>query len=182
MRGCVFVYVGRLWYGKGVQYLVDAFAEVQRRAPGEVSLLLVGDGPDEAALRERCAGLANVVFAGFRQKPELPRFLAAADVFVFPTLGDPYGLVVDEAMACGLPVISTTAAGEIRERVDHGENGYLVPPADSMALARRMLELAEQPGLREAMGALAAQSVASHTAEGWAQDFERLVERLLAEP
>src|SRR5690606_31997701 len=73
LKGCVFVYVGRLWNGKGVRYLVDAFAEVQQRAREEVSLLLVGDGEDEAKLRSRCAeaGLRNVVFGGFRQKPEL---------------------------------------------------------------------------------------------------------------
>ena len=73
-------------------------------------------------------GIRNVIFAGFFQKAELPRLYAAADVFVFPTLGDPYGLVVDEAMACSLPIISTSAAGEIRDRVESGVNGFVVPP------------------------------------------------------
>ncbi len=86
--------------------------------------------PEDGTLRQACAarGIRNVSFVGFIQKRELPRYYALADVFVFPTLGDPYGLVVDEAMACGLPVISTSAAGEIHDRVEDGVNGYIVPP------------------------------------------------------
>jgi glycosyltransferase involved in cell wall biosynthesis len=76
-------------------------------------------GPDEPLLCERCReeGLTNVAFAGFHQSDTLPSLLAAADAFVFPTLGDPFGMAVPEAMACGLPVISTSAAGEIRGRI-----------------------------------------------------------------
>lgn len=181
LRGTVFVYVGRLWWGKGLTYLLEAFEAVQARSSDEISLLLVGDGPDEAKLRQRSAerGLRNVVFAGFKQKPELPRYYAASDVFVFPTLGDPYGLVVDEAMACGLPVISTSAAGEIRDRIEEGVNGYIVPPDDSLALAARMEELAQSPELRLRMGRLSAEKIQGHTPAKWAEDFERIVEVLL---
>lgn len=181
LAGTTFVYVGRLWWGKGINYLLEAFEAVQRQSAAPVSLLLVGDGPEEAKLRQACAerGIRNVVFAGFQQKPNLPRYYALADVFVFPTLGDPYGLVVDEAMACGLPVISTSAAGEIRDRITEGANGYIVPPEDSAALAERMLYLTQNPDLIARMGVVSHEKIQGHTPERWAEDFERIVQALL---
>lgn len=184
LRGITFVYVGRLWWGKGLNYLLDAFAVLQRRLDAEISLLLVGDGPDEPELRRQCLteGIRNVVFAGFRQKPELPHYLTAADVFVFPTLGDPYGLVVDEAMASSLPVLSTSAAGEIRERIEEGVHGFVVPPENSAALLEGMERLAGDGTLRYRMGQAAAARMADSSPERWAADFERGVERILANP
>jgi glycosyltransferase involved in cell wall biosynthesis len=183
LEGVVFVYVGRLWWGKGLNVLLDAFASIQRESAGEVSLLLLGDGPQEAALRRRCAelGVRNVVFAGFRQKPELPALYAASDVFVFPTLGDPYGLVVDEAMACGLPVISTDAAGEIRDRVQPGVNGHIVPVEDAPAMAAAMSELASDAPLRARMGAESRRLIEGSTPQRWARDFETVVNAILAQ-
>jgi glycosyltransferase involved in cell wall biosynthesis len=184
LRGTVFVYAGRLWRGKGLEHLLDAFSALQRRTEGEVSLLLVGDGPEEPHLRARtqAEGLRNVVFVGFVQKPELPRYYNMADVFVFPTLGDPYGLVVDEAMACSLPVLSTSAAGEIGDRIEDGVNGYVIPPENSAALLDRMELLARDSDLRGRMGQASARKIAGHTPERWAEDFERAVEVILAGP
>lgn len=182
LRGCVFVYVGRFWSGKGLLYLVDAFDQVSRSG-NAVSLLLVGDGEQEAALRAEVAarGLERVVFEAFRQHDELPELLAAADVFVFPTLGDPYGLVVDEALACGLPVVSTSAAGEISARVEDGRNGFVVPPASSAALAQRMGLLAEREDVRERM-AMAARLSPRRTTEDWAVAFEEAIDRICGRP
>ncbi|WP_168708939.1 glycosyltransferase family 4 protein [Metallibacterium scheffleri] len=184
LHGTTFIYVGRLWWGKGLDYLLEAYEIVQARFSNEISLLLVGDGADEAKLRQLCIerGLRHVVFAGFKQKPEVPRYYASSDVFVFPTLGDPYGLVVDEAMACGLPVISTTAAGEIRDRIEEGVNGYIVPPEDSAALAERMLTLAQDGALRERMGKTSSDKIKGHTPERWAEDFERIVHTVFEKP
>jgi glycosyltransferase involved in cell wall biosynthesis len=183
LKGIVFIYVGRLWWGKGLNYLLEAFGIVQQQVDSEVTLLLAGDGPEEIKLRQICEkqGIRNVVFAGFQQKPDLPHYYAVSDVFVFPTLGDPYGLVVDEAMACSLPIISTSAAGEIRDRVEEGINGYIVPPEDSGALADRMLHLVNNPELRQRMGKVSAEKVAGHTPERWAEDFEKIVYRLVAQ-
>ena len=138
LHGVTFVYVGRLWRDKGVGDLIDAYAKTRSASSAETSLLLVGDGPDEASLRARCAaeGVSDVVFAGFHQQEELAPYYAAADVFVFPTLGDPYGLVVDEAMACGLPVVSSTAAGELRRRVTDGVTGFITGPGDPVGWQR----------------------------------------------
>ena len=180
LKGVTFIYVGRLWWGKGINYLLDAFNELQNHIDQEVSLLLVGDGEDETELKDKCRmeGIQNVVFAGFKQKPDIPLYYAASDVFVFPTLGDPYGLVVDEAMACSLPVISTNAAGEIRDRIENGLNGFIVPAEDSKALFQAMKRLAGDHELRTKMGKVSAEKIKGHTLERWAEDFEKAVKYL----
>ena len=180
LAGTVYLYVGRLHRRqKGLDDLVSAFRRLQAEQGQPVSLLLVGDGPDEATLRSATRDLAGVVFAGFRQKPDLPRLYAAADVFVFPTLGDPYGLVVDEAMAAGLPVISTTAAGEIGERVLSETNGFLVPPGSPDRLLTAMQMLRDDGALRSRMGVQSSRLIAGHTPDRWAADFELAVEAIL---
>jgi glycosyltransferase involved in cell wall biosynthesis len=177
-----FIYVGRLLKLKGLEYLLDAFSEVQRRNDSEVCLILVGDGADEELFRYKCEkdGIRNVIFVGFVQKNELPKMYACADVFVFPTLGDPYGLVIDEAMACSLPVISTSEVGEIGDRVEDGINGYIVPPENSHDLAEAMLKLARDTNLRRSMGNVSAKKILGHTPEKWAEDFEKIVFSMLA--
>lgn len=181
LSGVVFVYVGRLWWVKGTGPLLTAYTALDSELPGGTSLLLVGDGPDEAWI-SRMAGAQglNVKLAGFHQRVDLPRLYAAGDVFVFPSLGDTYGLVVDEAMAAGLPIISTTAAGEIRERVVDGANGYLIPPNDREALAAAMRRLAVDSALRSQMGVRSAEMIAPYTPDHWAEAFERAVEGILS--
>ena len=181
LDGVVYLYVGRLWRGKGVQLLLDAYADLAGDRDKPSSLLMVGDGPEAPAVRRFSAerGL-SVRLAGFRQKNELPRMYAASDIFVFPTLGDPYGLVVDEAMAAGLPVISTTSAGEIHERVHDGENGYLVPADDATALAIAMRRLGSDPALRSRMGTRSAEMIAPYTPDRWAEQFEIAVDAIVA--
>ena len=184
LRGVTFAYVGRLWSGKGLNYLVDAFALLQRRSESEVSLLLAGDGADEEALRDRCRklGLENVVFTGFFQRDQLPFLYAAADVFVFPTLGDPFGQVVEEASSCGLPIISSSAAGEIQDRVEEGVTGFIVPPMNSAALFDRMELLAGDSDLRRRMGEAAFRKATPYTSDVWVERFEHAVEQILGMP
>lgn len=181
LHGVTFIYVGRLIKLKGIDYLIDAYARVVQQTAEQISLLLVGDGVEQARLQEICEKkrLCNAVFVGFQQKEDLPRYYAVADVFVFPTLGDTYGLVVDEAMACSLPVVSTSAVGEIRSRIEDGVNGYIVPPEDSAALTDRMLYLAQHGEIRESFGKAAALKIAGHTPERWSEDFEKIVKALL---
>ena len=181
ISGCVFLYVGRFWHGKGLTRLLDAYGRIAAVNP-EVSLLLVGDGPEEATLRTVAAGLRGVRFQPFVQPPELPRYYAACDVFVFPTLGDPHGQVIEEAHAARLPIITSDAAGDIPQRVTDGVSGFVVHAGDVDALARRMIELATDPDLRRAMGARGAERATSWDDSRWADDFERFVTGALAVP
>lgn len=184
LKGTTFLCVGRLWRGKGISYLIDAFKELQTSVDQDVSLLFVGDGEDELSIRERCRSenIRNVVFAGFKQRGELPQYYSAGDIFIFPTLGDPYGLALDEAMASGLPVVSTSAAGEIHERIDDGVNGFIVPPADSGALYERMRSLMLNPSLRTRFSTAAVAKVAGKTPDRWARDFEAAIRGVITLP
>jgi glycosyltransferase involved in cell wall biosynthesis len=175
--GCVFLYVGRLVDGKGLRTLLDAYRLVARGA-SRVSLLLVGDGADEAEYRRLAErrGLPNVRFGGFVQQADIPRVYAVADVFVFPTLGDPNGVVVEEAMASSLPVIASAAAGDIKVRVPEGRAGFVVPPANAIELADRMTRLAAAEELRRRFAAVAQEHVAGKSHARYAQDFEQFVE------
>jgi glycosyltransferase involved in cell wall biosynthesis len=183
LSGCVFIYVGRLVREKGLDYLLEAYGALAGLGV-ETSLLLVGDGKDEVRYRQMVheRGLRGVVYAGFVQQDELPRLYAAADVLVFPTLGDRNGLVVEEAMASHLPVISSDWAGDIRSRLPEDVAGHVVPSRDAGLLGDRMAGLAKDPQRRARMGEAAASLVAAKSHEGYAEDFERFVERVLAMP
>jgi glycosyltransferase involved in cell wall biosynthesis len=182
LRGVTFLYVGRLWKGKGVHHLLDAFKSLQLSCAEPVSLMIVGDGEESHALRDRCReeSISHVAFTGFKQRSELPNYYAATDVFVFPTLGDPYGLVLDEAMASGLPVITTDAVGELADRVQDGVTGLVVPARDGAALTEKMRLLAVNPQLRHQLSCAGSARVANGTAEKWALDFEQAVSRVLS--
>lgn len=182
--GVVFMYAGRLHHDKGLEYLLRAFGHVQAATTVELTLVLVGGGPAEGALRSLSLrlGLRNVHFEAFVSPAELPELVAAADVFVLPSLGDTYALVVDEAMAASVPVIATSAVMEIGMRIQDGENGYIVQPRDEGALAARMMILAEDEGLRRQFGSKSQRIAIGKNAGQWAHDFARasfdvLVER-----
>lgn len=177
LSGCVFLHAGRLRREKGLDELFAAYRRL--RADGvEASLLLVGDGHHEARYRAMAHGLPGVVFAGFVQPADLPRWYGLADVLVFPTLGDTYGYVVEEGMAASLPVIASDHAGEIRVRLREGETGFVVPAGDPDALYERMKTLAAAPILRRRMGAAAFEAVRERDNDWWAARFEEFVTRV----
>ena len=143
---------------------------------------MVGDGPDEHRYRSRAEGLPQVVFTGFVQAPHLPTYYGLADAMVFPTLGDPHGLVVEEAMVAGLPVICTTSAGDIAARLPDGEAGFVVRPGDALQLEGRMLSLVDDARMRVRMGSRAAELATRRSHERYADDFEAFVRHTLDRP
>ena len=179
LTGCVFLYVGRVWAGKGLDELFAAYRLV-RAAGCDVSLLVVGDGVDYQRYVAQQRATAGVRFAGFVQPADLPEWYAACDVLVFPTHGDPNGLVVEEALAAGLPVIVSDAAGDIASRVPSSV-GRIVPVGDVGALAAAMEALAE-PSARIPMAGRAPGWVAWRDDERYAEDFVRFASDLMARP
>ena len=130
--GPLAVAVSRLDPQKGVQVALAAFAEL---ADTDIRLVVAGDGSYRAYLEAQAErrGLANVTFIGRASDEDLPRYYAAADVFVYPELTQPaFGLVAAEAMACGTAVVASNH-GAIPEVV--GDAGRLFPPGDAHALA-----------------------------------------------
>lgn len=181
LSGCVFIFVGRIWKGKGLDELLAAYGRM--RVTGvEASLLIVGNGVDEDVYRQAAADMGQVHFEGFCQPTDLPALYGLADVLVFPTHGDPNGLVIEEAFAAGLPVISSDAAGDVRERVPERKAGIIFPVGDVDALANAMATLAGDAALREAMGLEGKRLVQRLAPAQYAKDFTRFIEATLALP
>ncbi|HEV7912340.1 MAG TPA: glycosyltransferase, partial [Albitalea sp.] len=153
--------LGRLVPRKGVDNVIRAIALMGRGTA--VRLLIVGGEsavPDEAATPEigrlravarECGVEDRVTFVGHRQREELRNCYAAADVFATTPWYEPFGITPLEAMACGTPVIGS-AVGGIQYSVVDGVTGFLVPPHDPPALARRLAQLRDDPALGQAFG------------------------------
>jgi glycosyltransferase involved in cell wall biosynthesis len=167
--GCTFLYTGRLDPEKGLDTLLEAFREV----PGE--LVLVGGGSDE----ERLRGLAGdrVRFEGPRERDELVAYYRDADVFVLPSRSEPWGMVLNEAAAAGLPLVATEQSGAAHDLIEEGVNGFRVPADDVTVLRARLTRLAEDPALRASAGARSLEVARGFTPEAWAGGVVRLAER-----
>ena len=138
----VILFAGRLIEEKGIRVLIDAFAAARASRP-DLALVLVGNGSRSREFQALVAGknLADVHFLGFRSQSGLPEIYAAADVFVLPSLSEPWGVVVCEAMACGLPVIVSDRVGASADLVEEGQNGFVVEAGDAAALAARIIDV-----------------------------------------
>ncbi len=153
------VSVGRLIEFKGFQHLIGA-CSLLREQEVAVEARIIGEGPLRPELEARIEreGLGDCVrLLGVRSQEEIKRELADSDIFVLPSIVDPVGAsdvlptVITEAMACRLPVISTTVTG-IPEMVVHGETGLLVEPMDEAALAAAIAQLGADADQRALMG------------------------------
>jgi glycosyltransferase involved in cell wall biosynthesis len=149
-----FLFAGRLVPEKGILDLLLAYSALPSDLRKKMGLVFVGDGPARSALLQGAAATdpGSVQVFDFAQREHLAAYYALADVFVFPTHTDPWGLVVNEAMACGLPVISSGAAGCAADLVENGWNGRVVSLGDVEQLAAAMAELADDNELRSLMG------------------------------
>jgi len=130
----VILCVGRLVPQKGLEHLLEAAARLQNEGL-QFSLVLVGDGPEKADLERlaRGLGLANLYFEPARAPEQMPGVYRSADVLVFPTLGDVWGLVVNEALLSGLPVLCSCYAGCSTELVPMGNVFNPEDPIDFVA-------------------------------------------------
>jgi glycosyltransferase involved in cell wall biosynthesis len=116
--------------------------------------VLVGRGEliEEVRDRVRREGFSQVRVEGFIPPERVVAYYAAADFLVLPSHHEPFGAVVQEAMAAGLPVIVTSAVGAARDLVQEGKTGFVVPPGDPEALANRIAMLLKDPSLCAKMG------------------------------
>jgi glycosyltransferase involved in cell wall biosynthesis len=143
---------GRLVPHKGVDKLLRAAALTREDHP-EIRLVVVGAGPEKARLRLLASELGlEVEFAGFVDHRDMPARYAQADAFVFPTLDDPFGIVLLEAAAAGLPLIASPRAGATWDLIRNPQDGLIVDPNDSAGLAGALRELAVNPQLRKSLG------------------------------
>jgi glycosyltransferase involved in cell wall biosynthesis len=176
-----FLFAGRPAREKGVRVLMEAWRTSGLRAPA-AALVLVGVGPTPPWVPAGGAvegARDGVSFLDPVSPSELRNFYAAADVLVLPsiptrTFREPWGLVVNEAMNRGLPVIASDAVGAAAGGlVRDGRNGLVVPAGDSAALANAMRRLAADAPLRARLGEWGARDVRAFSHEAWAEGFSR---------
>ena len=177
----IVIYLGRLEEVKGLSYLLKAFALLNAN---NTTLVIIGDG----SLREPLTGLArelgisaNVRFAGYAAPEEALNYYAIADVFVLPSVTTPngketWGLVVNEAMNQGVPVIATDAVGAAAGGlVQNGVNGFVVAERDSKALAEAIQRIINDDELRLEMSRNARRIIAGWDNERMVQGFQQAI-------
>ena len=163
----VVLHVSRLAVEKDVATLVTAFQQAHRELGDSARFVVAGDGPEAGMVR---AALPFATHYGFIDRRRLSEVYADSDLFVFPSPTETCGLVVLEAMASGLPVI-TSDQGGVLENVRHALNGLMVPAGDAAAFARATADLATQARSRMAM-ASAARAFA--VARDWDRELDQL--------
>lgn len=156
-----FVFVGALTVRKGIPQLLDAW---RRMNAGAAELWLIGPAAPKAL--ELVRAVPNVVYKGVVPNSQLPALLQQCDVFVFPTFFEGFARVIPEAMACGLPVLATTAAGA--DVVRDGECGWIIAPGDDEALLERLDHCARSRSEVIAAGAAARKAAEGLTWERYA--------------
>jgi len=173
------LYVGQFEERKGLRYLLDA---ASRLGGAQARLRLIGNGSEEHALRASAARLDNVEVVGHVAQADLPAQLARSRCLVLPSVStkldrEPWGLVINEAMHAGLPVVATDTVGAAAGGlVRDGENGFIVPERDPEALAGALRRLAADQQLARRLGERARVDAAAFTHARMADAFSDAIE------
>lgn len=162
--------VGQFIHRKGFDVLLDAAVMFKEN----IGVYIVGDKPtNEYTAKVKAHNLTNVHFEGFKSKEELKKYYMAANLFVLPTREDIWGLVVNEAMAYGLPVVTTDRCNAGLELIKNGENGFIVKTENSEELSKKIcLALGDYA----AMGEKALKDIRKYTIEEMAADHIRILQ------
>lgn len=163
--------------------IIDTFADLRRQMP-MVRLLLVGDGPLRSALEKRIADLGlteHVHLAGYVPYVDLPRYYGASDVFLHVAAFGPWEISVSEAMACGLPVVTTRNIGSAADLIVPGRTGGIAGTAEASELARCLAQVISFAGTTETKSAVTSQ-VRRIDVNVAAAEIEALIDRLTSLP
>ena len=172
----VILFASKLQTRKHCNHLVEAFARMMRSATPAPYLVIVGDGEERTRLEAQVNALgltSHVRFAGFQNQSALPRYFALASVFVLPSRHEPWGLIVNEAMASGCAVIASTDVGSHMDLITNGVDGITYPVGDIDALTAALQRVFATPETAAKLGVAAGQRM-----EGWS--FEQDVAGLRA--
>jgi glycosyltransferase involved in cell wall biosynthesis len=132
-------YVGRLVQVKGVDSLLTAWPQVRAGIP-DARLVIVGQGPLAGTVKRAAADVGGIVFRGPMPFEAVANVLGEADVLVLPSRYEPWGQIVPEAMAAGVPVVASDSVGSAEHFIHHGETGWIFPTGDTPALAAALVE------------------------------------------
>lgn len=152
-----FVFVGRLAPEKNLEMLIRAFVALQENIPAanHWGLIFVGDGPSRLNLEKLAKESlysGQIIFAGGFPWHKVPAWLAKSDVLVLPSLSEPWGLVVNEAMVCGMPVIVSKNCGCAVDLLENGKNGFTFDPKEQQELENSLRFFIHNPGKIISMG------------------------------
>ena len=175
-----FLYVGRFSSEKNLSRLLKAYklyCQEVRKKPW--SLVLVGSGSQEQHLKKEAANLSlkNVFWYSFKQIDELPHYYALASAFILPSVSEPWGLVINEAMACGLPILLSQQCGCLLDLVFPGLNGYVFDPLKVKRIAAAMISISSKSNTElKQMGQMSNQIIDCYTPQNWAKALIDCVE------
>ena len=181
-----FLCVARFIEKKNIPFLVGSYRRYRERAGADYyRLVLCGSGPQETAVKDLIAGsgLKDIIMAGFRQADSLPAYYGLAKCFIMPSLYfEQWGLVVNEAMACGLPVLVSNKCGCSFDLVKNGVNGYSFDPADDRGLAELMLRLSTDERKLAEMGGESQRIIDGHSCEVAGRNLWKAVQAAISAP
>ena len=173
----VILFASKLQQRKHADHLFEAYSRLIKDTPPAQRpyLVVVGDGEQRAQLeaQARDLDLEDVRFAGFRNQSELPRFFQLADVFVLPSRHEPWGLIVNEAMASGCPVVASTDVGCHADLITDGVEGCVFPVGDIAALTQALRQVFFSPETPATMGEAARRRISAWTYEQDVQGLQR---------
>jgi len=175
------LFVGRLVWYKGIRYLLEAYGKLEKEM-SNIGLVLLGDGPMMEECRDfvKRYNLKNVFFQGFIHQKDLPIYYTASDIFVLPSLSETWGIVINEAMEFGLPIITTNRVGAAYDLVKEGINGFIIPAGNTYALYNALKKLCMDKQLRKKMGENSLMLIKNHTPQKWAESFINTVIKALS--
>ena len=163
-----FLYIGRFSPEKNLLFLLKSFRRISRSEKVRSwGLILVGDGPQKKEIENfiRDNNIENVFLPGFKQKEEIPKYLAVSDVFILPSVSESWGLVVNEAMAAGLPVLVSRKCGCYPDLIEEGVNGFSFDPYNVNELSKLMKEISQGRFDLSSMGKESLKKVKRYTPE-----------------
>jgi len=169
------LYIGEFIQRKAMINLIAAFEKLDM---DNVGLILIGEGKEKNKYLKYIGehNVKNVFFEGFVQKEDIVKYYKSADVFVLPSLNEVWGLVVNEAMACGLPVISSKLAGVTQDLVKNGLNGYDFNPYDIDELTEKLKFIMGNDELRKKLGVESLEIIKDKTPQNYAKKILEAVE------
>jgi glycosyltransferase involved in cell wall biosynthesis len=176
-----FFTVARLSPEKNIRGLLAAFSSYRKQG-GRWHLVIAGSGPQEQELKKLTVdqSITEVHFIGWKSYDELPAYYALASCFILPSISEPWGLVVNEAMACGLPVLVSRMCGCQPDLCFRGVNGYDFDPYNTDELADLMLQFSGGEMDLDVMGRQSRKIIANYTPETWALSLKDCFLTLLA--
>lgn len=172
-----FIYVGRMSEEKNLQKLIEAFGKLNQKNWG---LILLGEGPQKTDLQNIAKQYNAIYFLDGVPWYDVPQALSLADVFVLPSYSEPWGLVVNEAMICAMPVIVSNVSGCADDLVLENRNGFLFEPTNQTKLTAALQFFIENPEKIKAMGNASTEIVAPFSSKTVANEILKGYQSLIA--